>query len=341
MRKGKSTESPESVQSSQMNGHRVNLGEFLRKQLKVDAGHTGLVSVIESIAEASKELSLSIRAAGLANILGSSGKVNVQGEVAQVLDLLATEGFAEALRKNEHVAGFACEELESFEVFPGHSGDRYLCVFDPIDGSSNIDVAAPIGSIFGLYPVDREEVTEGSFLRPGREQIAALYAIFGSSTQFVLATQQGVNIFTLDPANNEYVLTSPNARLPEDGPYYSVNEGNADAWSPGIREAVTNFRKNLSLRYIGTLVSDFHRGLLKGGIFLYPADQKNKRGKLRLLYEANPLAFIVEVAGGAASDGDQRILDIVPTAIHERAPLFIGNTDLVQQVEALSQAKAN
>jgi fructose-1,6-bisphosphatase I len=315
-------------------GAPVNLGEFLRKQLKVEPGHEGLLSVIESIADASKELSRSVRAAGLANILGATGKVNVQGEASQVLDELATEGFAEALRKNEHVAGFACEELESSEIFPERTGDRYLSVFDPIDGSSNIDVAAPIGSIFGIHPVGSEEVTEASFLRPGREQIAAVYAIYGSSTQFVVATKERVDIFTLDPASGEYLLTLPNARIPETGPYYSANEGNADAWSPGVQAAIAKFRKTLSLRYIGTLVSDFHRGLLKGGIFLYPADKKNRHGKLRLLYEANPLAFVAEAAGGAASAGHQRILDIVPTAIHERVPLFIGNTDLVQEVEA-------
>jgi fructose-1,6-bisphosphatase I len=315
-------------------GTPVRLGDFLRTELK---GQEGLTAVIESIAAASKDLSHSIRAAGLANILGSTEKVNVQGEVAQVLDVLATEGFAEALRKNPHVAGFACEELDSFEVFPGDSDDRYLCVFDPIDGSSNIDVAAPIGSIFGLYAAEAGEVTEQSFLRPGREQTAALYTIYGSSTQLVLAeSSDGVNIFTLDPASDEYVLTLPDARLPEDGPYYSVNEGNAHKWDAGIQEAVANFRKSLSLRYIGTLVSDFHRGLLKGGIFLYPGDQKNPKGKLRLLYEANPMAFIVEAAGGTASAGYSRILDIVPTAIHERVPLFIGNADMVREVEALA-----
>lgn len=317
-------------------GAPVKLREFLREQLKVAPGQAGLLSVIESIADASKDLSRSVRAAGLANILGSTGKVNVQGEVAQVLDVLATEGFAEALRNNAHVAGFACEELDSSEIFPGRADDRFLCVFDPIDGSSNIDVAAPIGSIFGIHSVTHDEITEQSFLRPGREQIAALYAIYGSSTQLVLATREGVNVFTLDPKGDEYIITLPNARIPEDGPYYSVNEGNADAWSPGVQAAVVNFRKTRSLRYIGTLVSDFHRGLIKGGIFLYPADQRNPQGKLRLLYEANPLAFVAEAAGGAASAGYGRILDIVPTAIHERVPLFIGSKDLVREVESLS-----
>ena len=321
-------------------GAPVTLGQVLR-QLEFGPNRPGLVSVIETIAEASKDLSHSVRAAGLANILGSTGKVNVQGEVAQVLDELATEGFAVALRKNDHVGGFACEELESSEVFPGRAEDRYLCVFDPIDGSSNIDVAAPIGSIFGIYPVTSDEVTEASFLRPGREQIAALYTIYGSSTQLVLATGEGVNIFTLDPAGGEYLLTLPDARIPEEGPYYSVNEGNLEKWSPEVQECVASFRKALSLRYIGTLVSDFHRGLLKGGIFLYPGDQRNQKGKLRLLYEANPLGFVAEAAGGTASAGYRRILDIVPTAIHERVPLFIGNTDLVQEVEtAVSLAEA-
>lgn len=318
-------------------GPLVTLGELLPERIE----RPGLVSVIEAIAEASKDLSRSVRGAGLANILGSTGQVNVQGETAQVLDLLATEGFAEALRKNDHVAGFACEELENCEIFPRHDGDQYLCVFDPIDGSSNIDVAAPIGSIFGLFAVTDEEVTEASFLRAGREQVAAVYTIYGSSTQLVLATRTEVNIFTLDPESGEYILTLPNARLPEDGPYYSVNEGNAGKWSPGVQAAVAGFRTAISLRYIGTLVSDFHRGLLKGGIFLYPCDQKNARGKLRLLYEAHPLAFVVEAAGGAASDGYGPILDIVPTTIHERVPLFIGNTDLVRQVEdALAEAPA-
>ncbi|HUF54071.1 MAG TPA: class 1 fructose-bisphosphatase [Dehalococcoidia bacterium] len=312
-----------------------SLRDFL---LERRADSPGLASVIQSIADASKRLARSIRGAGLSNILGSRGKVNVQGEVTQILDELATDCFVDALRGNEHVAGLACEELDDCEIFPGDGADRYLCVFDPIDGSSNIDVATSIGSIFGLYAIDGKEVTEASFLRTGRDQIAALYIVYGSSTQLVLATTEGVNIFTLHPAKDDFILTSPNVRIPAASPYYSVNEANAGAWDAAVQTAVAGFRKTCSLRYIGTLVADFHRGLLKGGIFLYPSDQHNPKGKLRLLYEANPLAFVAEAAGGAASSGTQRILDVAPASIHERVPLFIGNTDLVMEIEN-AQAK--
>ncbi len=317
-------------------GGALELNSWLRQEWREEETYAALREIVITIATASKHIHRAISAAGLVDVLGSTGKVNVQGEVAQRLDRIATEVFSEALRRNEYVGGFACEELESEQIVSARGSARYLCVFDPIDGSSNIDVAVPIGSIFGFYRVpDGEEITAASFLRAGREQIGAAYVIYGSSTQLVLATTGGVNIFTLDTSVGEYRLTSGDVKIPDDCPYYSVNEGNFDRWSLALREAVTSLRARYSLRYVGTLVSDFHRGLLKGGIFMYPADAKNPDGKLRLLYEASPMAFIAERAGGAANSGSQRILDIKPTALHQRTPLFIGNTQAIKDIEKL------
>lgn len=313
----------------------VGLNRFLRLEWREDE-YAALREVITSIATASKYIHRAIGAAGLADVLGSTERVNVHGEVAQRLDDLATEVFSEALRRSGYVGGFVCEERESAEIASDHSSPRYLCVFDPIDGSSNIDVAVPVGSIFGFYKVPGDgEITEASFLRPGKEQIAAAYVVYGSSTQLVLATGGGVDIFTLDTSVGEYRLTSRNVSIPDDCPHYSVNEGNFNRWEGALQEAVGELRANYSLRYVGTLVSDFHRGLLKGGIFMYPGDEKNPEGKLRLLYEANPLALVAERAGGAASSGKQRILDITPAAIHQRTPLFIGNAQVIGDLERL------
>ena len=209
---------------------------------------------------------------------------------------------------------------------------------DPLDGSSNIDVAVSIGSIFGIWKRDENDtVTNDYMLRPGNEQVAATYVVYGSSTVLVVATHNSVQGFTLDAVTDEFMLTHPDIQIPAECPYYSANDGNFKNWHDETQQAVTSLRDSLSLRYVGSLVADFHRNLLKGGIFLYPGDRKSPEGKLRLMYEANPLGFVAEQAGGAASTGYQRILDIVPKELHQRAPLILGNKDVVEATVAVIQ----
>jgi fructose-1,6-bisphosphatase I len=229
----------------------------------------------------------------------------------------------------------ASEEDDDIIVFDGERSRKgnYVVMIDPLDGSSNIDVNVSIGSIFSIYrrlDPDRP-VTKADFMQPGREQVAAGYVIYGSSTMLVYSTGHGVNGFTLDPSIGTFCLSHPNMTTPADGGIYSVNEGNYNDFSPGVKAYIEDLKaRKIGARYIGSLVADFHRNLLKGGIYLYPATQKAPKGKLRLLYEANPLAFIVEQAGGSATDGQQRILDIMPTELHQRTPLFIGSKAMVE-----------
>ncbi|HJN93178.1 MAG TPA: class 1 fructose-bisphosphatase [Dehalococcoidia bacterium] len=311
------------------------LSAFLNDTLAGNPDYEGLAAVIGAIAHGAIQVEAGTRRAALAGVLGYTDETNVQGEIVARLDTLGTETFVQVLRDCGQVAALACEELEEMVHISNAPGHPFLAVFDPVDGSSNIDVAITIGSIFGIYRrADDADVTEQTFLRPGREQIAATYVIYGSSTVLVFAVEAGVHGFTLDPETREFVLTHEDIRIPEKCSYYSVNEGNAKRWDAGVTRAVSMLREKYSQRYVGSLVADFHRDLLKGGIFLYPGDEKSPSGKLRLSYEANPLSYVAEQAGGAGSTGTGRIMDVVPEALHQRTPLVIGNAAEVAAVEA-------
>lgn len=311
---------------------RLSFETFLAAEWSPREKYPGLDRVLVAIADAGKKINAEVRIASLLDVLGTTGETNVQGEIVQKLDTLGTEAFVEALRDCKRVAALACEEIGDAVIVDDGPDAQYYAVFDPIDGSSNIDVAVPIGSIFGIHR-RAGDVSAEALLRPGREQICALYIVYGSSTILILAAEGEVASFTLDERAGRFLLTDRNLRLPDDCPYYSINEGNFDRWEPEMQEAVAALRSKYSLRYVGSLVSDFHRTLLKGGVFLYPGDKKSPEGKLRLLYEANPMAFLIEQAGGSASSGTERILDIQPTKLHQRTPLIIGTTEAVQLVE--------
>jgi fructose-1,6-bisphosphatase I len=264
--------------------------------------------------------------------LGATGETNVHGEIVQYLDKVSSDIFVETLLRSGHVAAIGCEEIEQPVIAEGDVADGYIVLMDPLDGSSNIDVAVSIGSIFGIWQKKPgETVNDASLLRPGNEQVAAAYVVYGSSTVLVLATKNNVCGFTLDSASGSFALTHPDIKIPPDCAYYSTNEGNNKVLDKSTQEAITLLRNKYSLRYVGSLVADFHRNLLKGGIFAYPADQNRKDGRLRLMYEANPLGFVAEQAGGAASTGYERIMDIVPEQLHQRTPLILGNKDVVEE----------
>ncbi len=300
----------------------------------------GFEAVVTAIAAGARDLDSQIRAAGLAGVLGTTGETNVQGEIVQRLDAASSDTFVRVLRDCGRVAIVGCEELEE-PVALGDSPDhRYMVLMDPLDGSSNIDVAVSIGSIFGIWTRHPgAEVTPDSLLRPGSEQVAAVYVVYGSSTVLTVATDASVDAFTMDPGSGEFALTNPGLRFPEQTPYYSVNDGNTARWTRDIAKAVDDLRPGRSQRYIGSLVADFHRNLLKGGIFLYTADSKNVEGRLRLMYEANPLGYVAEQAGGAVSDGERRVLDVVPSRLHQRTPLIVGDRSLVEQAVSTIRGK--
>jgi fructose-1,6-bisphosphatase I len=295
-------------------------------------------SLLNQFAFAAKQVSSRVRRAGLANALGYTGSVNVQGEQVQKLDEEANATILRVLGRRHHCAAAATEEEEGIRVLTSDRSAKYLVVFDPLDGSSNIDVNISIGTIFGVlrrFPdgVSHDRVpSEQDFLRPGRELIAAGYVIYGSSTMLVLASGEGVHGFTYDPTVGEFFLSHENIRVPERGDSYAVNESNAELWDDSLKRWVASLKRptkdgkrGRTLRWVGTLVADAHRTLLRGGIFAYPADAQNKSGRLRLLYEANPFAFIFEAAGGAASTGHGRILDVQPEKLHQRIPLALGS----------------
>lgn len=314
---------------------------ILEQQKKFPQATGTLTSILYDIALAGKLIARETNRAGLADILGLTGAFNVQGEEVAKLDDFADSAI---IRLNQHtgrLAGMASEEHEDFIPTPdGFPAGHYLMVFDPLDGSSNIDYSVSIGTIFAILrrkTPDDAPLELQDFLQPGRDIVAAGYVLYGPSTMMVYSAGAGVHGFTLDQTVGEFLLTHPDIRLPK-AKFYSVNQGYERYWVREIQEYTEYLQsRNLSLRYIGSLVADFHRNLLGGGIFYYPADTRNPKlphGKLRLLYEAAPLAFLAEQAGGAATDGQQPILDIVPTELHQRTPLYIGNKDLVQQVEA-------
>lgn len=297
---------------------------------------TGLLSDITTVA---KIISREVRKAGLIDILGYYGTKNVHQESVQKLDLFANDTFLKILSHTGHLIGLASEEMEEIRQIPEpYPKGKYVMLFDPLDGSSNIDVNITIGSIFSIYRKKGTGnlATMEDFLQPGRELVCGGYIIYGSSTVMIYSTGYGVHGFTLDPGIGEFLLSHENVKIPEKGKIYSANEANASEWDERTRNFIDSVKaEGYTSRYVGSLVADFHRNLLKGGIFLYPADKKNLQGKLRLLYEAVPLAFVAEQASGAASDGQMRILDIQPEALHQRTPLIIGGREDVKRVEAL------
>ncbi|HEY3816582.1 MAG TPA: class 1 fructose-bisphosphatase [Polyangiaceae bacterium] len=295
-------------------------------------GATGeLGSLLNAISLAVRIIHTRVRAAGLAGMLGYTGEVNVQGEEVQKLDVLANEILCAVLEKSGRCAMLASEELEEARVFEG-SG-KYIVAFDPLDGSSNIDVNISIGTIFCVLraPGGGAPVLEGALV-PGAKIVAAGYSVYGSATTLILSTGHGVHGFTLDPVVGEFFLSHPSIQCPERGSTYSINEGNFSRWDEPTKKWahwIKSDDKSAGLpyghRYVGTLVADAHRTLLKGGIFAYPSDKKSPGGKLRLLYEANPMAYLFEQAGGMATNGVDRILDIVPKGLHDRTPLVLGS----------------
>jgi fructose-1,6-bisphosphatase I len=304
--------------------------------------------LISELIISAKLISREVNKAGLADILGATGDVNVQGEKVRKLDEFANQALIHRMERSGLLCAMSSEENgEIIQIPDNMPRGNYVMAFDPLDGSTNIDANASIGTIFSIHRKieDKECSTIDNFLRYGREQVAAGYFLYGSSTMLVYTAGNGVHGFTLDPSVGEFLLSHQNITMPRRGTIYSVNEAYTDYWDKGTREAVNYFKssrnergKPYTARYIGAMVADFHRNLLFGGIYMYPADRRDPQkphGKLRLLCEAAPLAFIVEQAGGAASDGRQRILDIKATELHERVPLFIGCRDDVARIEAI------
>lgn len=318
---------------------------ILEREKEIPEATGELSSLLYDMCLAAKVIAAAIRRAGLVDILGSAGNINVQGEEQQKLDVFANEAIKNAMGHTGRVAVMASEEDEGpIPIPPDWPIGRYVVVFDPLDGSSNIDSNSSVGTIFSIYSrVTRDgQGTLEDLLQPGRQQVAAGYMMYGSSTMLVYTTGQGVHGFTLDPTIGEFVLSHEAIRIPPVGKYYSVNESNFARWDRGIQTAVRGFHGDLperitgkNSRYIGSFVADFHRNLINGGVFMYPADTEHVNGKLRLLYEANPMAFLVEQAGGAATDGVNPIVDIVPQSLHQRTPLVIGSRDDVEFVRAI------
>ncbi len=309
---------------------------ILEGMMGFPAATGAFTSLLNQIALASKLITSKVRRAGLANILGYTGETNVQGEEVQKLDEVANETLISSLGRRGHCAAIASEEMEEIKVLSTDPRAKYVVVFDPLDGSSNIDVNISIGTIFGvLRRKDNAGIaSDADFLAPGRELLAAGYVLYGSSTMLVLSTgaSGGVHGFTYDPTVGEFFLSHENIRIPDKGKTYSINEGNSALWTEDVRrwnawlkEEDKATSRPYGARYVGSLVADAHRTLLKGGIFAYPADKKSKDGKLRLLYEANPLGFVFEAAGGKATTGRERILDIEPHKLHQRVPLVLGS----------------
>jgi len=303
---------------------------------KFPAARGSFSSLLSGLTLATKMIQAKIRRAGMADILGSAGATNVQGETQQKLDVYANQAVLHCLGARESVAFLVSEENEE-PVTIDHTGSgKYIIVFDPLDGSSNIDVNVSVGTIFSILRRTDGASAEKAALQPGVKQLAAGYVVYGSSTIFVYTAGQGVYGFTLEPEIGAFVLTFPNMKMPRRGNTYSVNEANADSFPEEYRAYLTQLRgRGYGSRYIGSLVADFHRTLLKGGVFLYPPTKKNPQGKLRLLYEANPLAFIAEQSGGAAISGKTRTLELEPASIHQRTPLVIGSSAEVEEFRKL------
>lgn len=329
------------------------LDEFTLQQLRDFPHATGeLSNLLRDIGLAAKRINVEVNKAGLVDILGDAGSMNVQGEEVKLLDVFANNQLVGVLQHGISCAGIGSEELDEIVVFDDEASNKskYVCMFDPLDGSSNIDVNVSIGTIFSVFRRVSElgkPATEADFLQAGHKQVAAGYVIYGSSTMLVYATRRGANGFTLDQAIGEFTLSHPDIKCPADGHMYSVNHGNFYEYADEVKNYITVCQKKdksnggpYTQRYIGSMVSDVHRNLIKGGIFMYPGTTKRPEGKLRLMYECNPFAFIMEVAGGKATDGTQRILDIVPTGLHQRTPFFVGSKNMMAELENHLEGKA-
>ena len=325
----------------------TTLNEFIMKKQADFPGASGELSrLLNDIAVAAKIVTRDVRRAGLVdNILGAQGEVNVQGEQQQKLDVVADNQFIKMFELGGEVCGIGSEENDNYMAFQSEmsKNGKYVVLFDPLDGSSNIDVNVSIGTIFSIYhrisPVGTEATLE-DMLQPGDKQVAGGYVLYGSSTMLVYTTGNGVNGFTLDPSIGEFCLSHPNMKTPETGRIYSMNEGNIAVCHPGYRKYTEYCQEEdaptgrpYSGRYIGSLVADFHRNLIKGGIYFYPTTPAAPKGRLRLLYECNPLAFVIEQAGGLATDGTQRILSIQPTELHQRVGFIVGSKQMVEKLQ--------
>jgi fructose-1,6-bisphosphatase I len=318
----------------------VTIERFIIEQERLFPEATGELSgILYDLALAAKIIANKVRMAGLVDILGRAGTNNVQGEEQEKLDVFANETIIKAMDHGGRLAAMASEEEPDVIPIPDDfKCGKYVLLFDPLDGSSNIDVNVPVGTIFSVM----RKITRGvrgemeDMLQPGRRQVAAGYVIYGSSTMLVYTTGQGVHGFTLDPLLGEFLLSHPDIRIPDKGRYLSVNDSYEAQWDESVRALMRRYRgldgqqKPLNVRYVGSLVADFHRNLLGGGIFCYPGNKQSPKGKLRLLYECNPLAFIAQQAGGIAIDGTRDILEVLPTELHQRSPLYIGSMDAVE-----------
>jgi len=321
------------------------LTKFLYEEQRKCPNCTGnFTDLFTDLARAAKIISRDVNRAGLINILGSAEQTNIQGEDVQKLDLIANDALITTMESGGHLAGMASEENEDIIPIPDEfPKGNYILLFDPLDGSSNIDVNISVGTIFSIL----KKKTSGSdaelsdFLQPGSEQVCAGYFLYGSSTMLVYTTGCGVHGFTLDPSVGEFLLSHENIQVPEQGSIYSLNESNSNKWHDSTYNFIKKAKaRGCKARYVGSLVADFHRNLLKGGVFLYPADKETSKGKLRLLYEANPMAFLIEQAGGGASSGTGSIMDIKPESLHQRTPLIIGSKLDVEEAVECCNAEA-
>lgn len=324
----------------------LTLDEFTLREMRAFPKATGeLAGLLRDIGLASKRINVEVNKAGLVDILGDTGGINVQGEEVKKLDEFANNQLSRVLQHGISCAGIASEELDEVVLFDNEisRNSKYICMFDPLDGSGNIDVNVSIGTIFSVYRRITQTgtpLTLDDYLQPGIRQVAAGYIIYGSSTILVYATKRGVNGFTLDQSIGEFCLSHPDIRCPENGRIYSVNHGNYLQFSEGVKKYIACCQEKnetnggpYTQRYIGSMVSDVHRNLIKGGIFMYPGTINKPKGKLRLLYECNPLAYIVERAGGKAIDGSRRILEKQPSELHERTSFFAGSSNMVAELE--------
>ncbi|MBK1438951.1 class 1 fructose-bisphosphatase [Parapedobacter sp. ISTM3] len=330
----------------------TTLGQFIiEKQADFPYAKGELSRLLRDIGIAAKIVNREVNKAGLVDILGDNGTVNIQGEGQKKLDVYADEQFISALRSGGECCVVASEEHDDCILIHSEisKNAKYIVCIDPLDGSSNIDVNVSVGTIFSIY---RRATTEGTvcldeILQKGIYQVAAGYVIYGSSTMLVYTTGKGVNGFTLDPSIGEFCLSHPDMQMPRDGVIYSINEGNYIKFPQGVKDYIKYCQvedkatqRPFTSRYVGSMVADIHRNLIKGGIFLYPTTSSHPQGKLRLMYECNPLAFIIEQAGGRATDGHRRILEIQPESLHQRTPIFIGSTDMVEKVEEFIRLSA-
>ena len=328
------------------------LDEFTIQQMRDFPQATGELSgLLRDIGLASKRVHVEVNKAGLVDILGDAGTMNVQGEEVKKLDVFANNQFMGVLQHGISCAGIGSEEMDEIVVFDDEVSNKskYVCLFDPLDGSSNIDVNVSIGTIFSVFRRVSElgmPATQEDFLQPGSKQVAAGYVIYGSSTMLVYATRRGVQGFTLDQSIGEFTLSHPDIKCPDNGKIYSVNHGNFFQYDQKVKEYITACQKKnktnggpYTQRYIGSMVADVHRNLIKGGIFMYPGTLDKPKGKLRLLYECNPFAFIVEKAGGKATNGKIRILDVEATELHQRTPFFIGSKVMMEELESYLNAE--